>query len=204
MGEFDRGLDNDTEGALGADEQAGQVVSGDALGGGAAGPDAAAVAEDDVEGKDRVAGHSVLHAPQSTGVGSDVAADARDRGTRRIGGVTQPVCPGGRVEVGGDHTGLHPGGGVVRVDLDDAIHPGDVQDDLPGTCGRAPGQARPGASGDHRNPGPARVTQDSDDIVGGRGAHDRVGNPVRDQTRSVGAHPFEVLRVGGPVGYLRQ
>ena len=116
-------LGDHPEGALGADEQAGQVVAGDALGGppaqprprcrSPAGPPTTARRPEHV-----VAGDAVLEAAQPAGVGGDVAADRRPRGAGRVRRVPQAVLGDGGLEVVVDDAGLHDGDQVVGVDLE--------------------------------------------------------------------------------------
>ena len=63
------------ERALRADEQAGQVVPGDALGGAPAAAQHLAVGEHDRQAEDVLGGDAVLDAAHAAGVGGDVAAD---------------------------------------------------------------------------------------------------------------------------------
>src|SRR5690606_40371145 len=118
------GADDDAQGALGADEEAGQVVAGDALGGAAAGGHPAAVGEDDVEAEHVLGGDAVLHAAQPAGGGADVAADGAGLpagGVRRVG---EAVFADGAGEGGVDDAGIDDGDPVDGADPQDAVHPG--------------------------------------------------------------------------------
>ena len=110
------------EGALRADEQPGQVVAGDALGGAPAGAQDLAVGEHDLQAEHVLGGHAVLHAAHAARVGGHVAADRRRLPRTRVGRVAQPSCGDGAGQGGVDHAGLHHGEPVDRVDLEDLVH----------------------------------------------------------------------------------
>jgi hypothetical protein len=181
---------DDAQRALGADEQAGQVVAGDALGGAAAGGHEAAVREDDVEAEDVLGGHPVLHAAQAAGGRADVAADGAHLPAGGIRRVVQAVFADGPGQGGVDDAGFDDGDAVDRVDLQDPVHPGQGEHDAAvGGVGCA-GQAGAGALRDDR------------DAQGGGGAHhvldllDRTGQ--HDDGRRAGrAEARHVVGVGG-------
>ena len=125
-----RGLGDDAERALRADEEALEVVAGDVLDRGAAEAHGAAVGEDGLEAEDVVAGDAVLHAAQAAGVGGQVAADGADLERRRVRRVPEAVLPGRRLHLGVEQTGLHRRGHRVRIDPDLA-HPLGRQRDAP-------------------------------------------------------------------------
>ncbi len=83
-------LGDDPERALAADQQLGQVETGDPLDGAPPGLDHGAVRHHDLETEDVVAGHPVLDAAEATGVRGDVAADRAEGLARRVGRVPQP------------------------------------------------------------------------------------------------------------------
>ncbi len=148
--EPDGNPDHDPQRALGADEQPGQVVAGDPFEGLVAGMDEGPVREHDVERQDGVPGDAVLGAAQPAGVGGDVAADRGDPEAGRIRGVHQPVHGRGGVEVRVDDPGFDDGGLVLRVQVQDAVHPFQAQHDAAlGGVGPAgdPGTGAPGHHG---------------------------------------------------------
>jgi hypothetical protein len=77
------------ERALGADQQAGEVVAGDALDRAVTDAQWFTGAGDDVEAEHEVAGDAVLARPRAAGVGRDVAAEAALLPARRVGRVEQ-------------------------------------------------------------------------------------------------------------------
>ena len=78
------------------------------------------VGEHDLQAEHEVSGDAVLHAAHAAGIGGDVAADAGDVDTARVGRVQQAVLGDRRTDCGGDHAGLDDGDTVDGVDVDDA------------------------------------------------------------------------------------
>jgi len=142
-----RHLGHHAEGALRPHEQADQVEPGDALGG--APPETHHVAIGHRAADDRpqaeyvVAGDTVFQAAQAARVGGDVAADRRPRRAGRVGRVPQAVLGHGGLDVVVDRARLDHGQEVVRVDLDDLVQLGQVEDDAAADRVGAAGQ--PGA-----------------------------------------------------------
>ena len=89
----DQRLGDDAEHALGADHGPGQVVAGVA-GRAAAGPDDAAVGQDDLQTENVIRGHAVLEAVRAAGILGDVAADGAGFLARRIGREEEAVAEG--------------------------------------------------------------------------------------------------------------
>ena len=127
--------------ALGADEQLGQVVAGRALHELAAGAQHPAVGQHDLEAEDVVAGHAVADGTHAAGVGADVAAErgALLAGRHRIG---QPERQQRRVELFERDARLDDGDLVLGVDLADAVHPVEGQQDPVGHGARRRPRAR--------------------------------------------------------------
>src|SRR5262249_54048345 len=86
----DPDLGDDAEGALRADDDAGQVVAGVVLGR-AAGLDDLAVGQDDLHAQDVVDRDAVLEGVRPAGVGGDVAADGTRPLAGRVGGEVEAV-----------------------------------------------------------------------------------------------------------------
>ena len=95
-----RGLGDDAERALRADEQPLEVVAGHVLDRAAAEAQRPAVGQHHLDAEHVVGGHAVLHAAQPAGVGGQVPADRADLERRRVGRVPEPVLAGGRLHLG--------------------------------------------------------------------------------------------------------
>ncbi len=140
-----RGRD-DGEGALGADQQLGEVEAGDALDRAMPGAQQRAVGEDRLEAEHGLASDPVLRAVQPARVGRDVPADRGQPRARGIGSVEDTVRGEGGGEVGGDHPGLDHRDLVEQVDLADPGEPLQAQHDRAGARGGAAGEAGAGAA----------------------------------------------------------
>ena len=145
--ELDGHLGRDGQGALGADEQLGQVVAARALDELAAGPQHGAVGQHHLEPEHVMAGHPVADGAHAAGVGGHVAAEraallaGRDR-------VDQAQRRQLAVELLERHARLHHGDLVLGVDLHGSA-----------SCGRRPAgcrrrRARPRPRARCRCPGP--------------------------------------------------
>ena len=150
---------------LRADEQLRQVVAGRALHELPAGAQHPAVGQDDLEPEDVVAGHAVADGAHAAGVGPDVAAErgALLAGGHRIGQAERQEL---RVELFEGHARLDDGDLVLGVDLADAVHPVEGQQD-------AVGHGHGGA----REPGAAAAGDDGHPVFGGQAQH--LGDLVR-------------------------
>ena len=178
--------DDDPEGALGAGEQPDEVVAGDALDGVAADVHEGAVGEDDIEREHVIAGHTVLRAAQTSGVGGDVAADRRDADAPGIGRVHEAVSGCRGIELRGDHTRLHPRELLVRIEVEDPVEAGEVEDDGAFEPDSGPGEPGSRAPGDD---GGARGVRPGEELLhlgdrggpedGPRGDRARPSRPVR-------------------------
>ena len=134
-------------------------------------------------------GDAVGEAVGTAGVGGDVPTDRARLLAGWVGGevVAEGAQVPGQVEV--DHAGLHPSGGAVDIDLQDAVHPGEDDDDGGTKRYGATGQARAGATGHHRP------------SVGGGDAHDRLDlggrHGVADRPRNAAGEHRGVMSVQG-------
>jgi len=129
--ELERGLGDERERALGADDQLRQVVAGRRLDEPAPGADHVAVGQRGFEAEHLMAGHAVLHRAHAARVGGDVAAEA-GAVLARVHRVDEPVRSRDLVELAQGDTRLHDGDVVLLVDLEDAVHPLERDDDRVG------------------------------------------------------------------------
>lgn len=123
------GLHDHPEGALGSDEETGQVVPGDALGGAAAGGQEPPVGEHDFETEYVLGGHPVLHAAQAARRRADVPADGAGLPAGGVRRVVQPLLGGGAGDHGVDDARFDDGDPVDRADLQDPVHLDEGQHD---------------------------------------------------------------------------
>ncbi len=119
--QLERRLGDQGQGALGPDEQLGEVVAGGGLHELAAGADHVAVGEHRLEAEHVVAGHAVLDGPHPPGVGGHVATERRARlsGEHRV---DEAVLGEGGVELFEGHAGLDHRHVIVEIDLEDGVH----------------------------------------------------------------------------------
>ena len=141
-------LGDDAEHTLGADHGAGEVVAG-VSGRATAGPDDAPVGQDDLQTENVIRGDAVLEAMRTAGVLGDVPADGAGSLARWIGREEEPVTERllGELEI--DHARFDQRGAVFAVDLEDAVHPRQADDDPALLWDRAAGETSTGAAGDH-------------------------------------------------------
>ena len=115
-------LGGDAEGALGADEEADQVVAL-RVARLAAEPHDLAVGQHHLEAEHVVGRHAVLQRVRAAGVVGDVAADGAGLLARGVGRVVEALRPHRPREVQVDQPRLDHGDLVVVVDLEHAVHP---------------------------------------------------------------------------------
>ena len=170
-----RRLGDDAERALGADEQAGQVVARDALDRAAAGAQHPPVGEDDLQAEHVVGGDAVLDAAEPAGVRGEVAADRAPvvaGGVRRI----EQAGPGDGVPQRLVHdAGLDDGEAIGRRHLQDGVHPGHHQRDRAVDGVARAGQPRAGAARHDRDAVPGGHLHHRDDLGGAARQDDRRG-----------------------------
>ena len=146
-----RDLDDDTEGALGADEQLAQVVAGVVLDEGAPELEARARGDDGLEPEHPVTREAVAQHLHAAGVGGQAAADLR----RALGGVVdrveQAVGRGGLVHRLQRDAGLATQGAGGDVDREHALHLLQREHDLAGGRRGGAGQAGAPARGHDRH-----------------------------------------------------
>ena len=166
-------LGDDGEGALGADDQLGEVVAARRLHQLAAGADDLARAQHGLDAEHLVAGDAVLHRPHATRVGGHVATEA-GAVLAREDGIDEPVGGGGPVELVEGHAGLHDRHVVLGVDLDDRVHPLEADEDAAVTGDAPAREAGAAAPYRHRHAQLDSQPHDGGDVLRRRGAHDDV------------------------------
>jgi hypothetical protein len=149
--QLERGFGDEREGAAGADQQAGQVVAGDALGGAAAGADFAAVAGDGAQPQHVVAGDAVFDGTRAGGVHREVAADAAVGVAAGVGRVEQAGAARDAVDFLGDHAGLDDDEAVGGIEFEHAPHAFEADDHAAGRGQGAADVAGAGAARGQRN-----------------------------------------------------
>ena len=127
--QLERGLGDDAEHPLGADEQAVQIEAGLVLVRASAEADERAVSQRDFEAEHVVAGDAIFEAARATGVGGDVAAEAAIRATRGIRRIEQSLLLHGILQRLGVNARLDDGDEIRPGDFLDAIHPLDREHD---------------------------------------------------------------------------
>lgn len=205
-------LDDDAEAALGADEEPGQVVPRDALGGTAAGTEQPPVGEHHLQAEYVLGGHSVLHAAQAARRGADVPADGAGLPAGGVRRVVEPLFGDGPGQHGVDDARFDDRDPVDGADLQDPVHLHEGQHDAAVTgVGRAGEPGTRALRDDGRTEG-GRGPHDVLDLLGGARQHHGGGGPglaesghvsgvrghdvgVGDQSfgRKSGAQPFEQI-----------
>ena len=121
-GQFHGGFHHKTQGALGADEQVPEVVTGGVLDQALVQVQQLALAGDHFQAGDPVTGHAVADHLDAAGVGADVAADLAGAGGGEVHRVEQPFLFGEFLQLLGDDAGLHGNGTVEFVEFQDLVH----------------------------------------------------------------------------------
>ena len=182
-------LGDDPERPLRADDEMRQRVAGDVLHVLPAGPDDAAIGQDDLQPEHRVARDAVLHAAQPAGVRADVAADRAELVAGRVGRVEEALLGDGGLQLGIDDAGLDDGHEIRAVDLDDPVHARQRDRQRSLDAGRAA-----------RQPAPRAARHDGDAMLGGD-PHDRGDLLGRQRQRDRQRQPG--LEVRGLVAPIR-
>ena len=190
-----RDLGRDGESALGADEQLGQVVPARALDELAARAQHLAIGQHHFESEHVMAGHAVANGPHAAGVGGHVPAE-RAALLARGDGVDEAERRELAVELLERHARLHDGDLVLGIDLADALHAVEGQQDAVGHRDRRPGKTGAAATGNDRHPVFARQLQDLGDLVGRPGQHHGEG----DHRHGGESLVMGVVRVDGHAG----
>ena len=174
----------DPERALGADEDAGQVVAA-RLPRLAAEPHDLAVGHDHFEAQHVIRGDAVLQGVRAARVVGDVAADRARLLARGIGRVVVAARADLPREVQVDEPGLDDGQLVLVVDLEHPVHPHHRDHDA--ALGRQAPAREPGAraAGDERKVLAVRELHDRRDVLGRRRKDDEVGERA-EQGQPVG------------------
>ena len=182
-----------------ADHEMEQVVAGAALDELAAEGQDIAGRGDDLEAADVIAEDAVLDRPASAGVRGDHPAD-HGAFLARMGREIESGLLDRVLELAERHARLDDGHQVDGVDLEDAVHPLDREDDRAGRRDDAAAQAGGAAA---RDDGQAKVVgqlEDRRDLGRRRGLQDEFGNAADLAERElVVAVVLELLRIGDEV-----
>src|SRR6266850_3125352 len=177
--ELDGDFRDEGECAFGANEQAGEVITG-RVAVFAADADDFAIRKDEFERGDMIGGDAVRKGVRATGIFGDVAADGTGFPTRRIGSEIEPMRFGGAGEFIVDDAGLHDGALIFGVDFQDAVHAREDEHHSAGAGERAAGEAGAGAAADDRNFIFGGEFDALRDVIGGCGKNDDVGEAFFD------------------------
>jgi hypothetical protein len=145
-----RGLDDQPERPLAADEQMPQVVPRGVLDQTAIQLQNVPPARDDLQAGDPVARHPVADDLDAAGVGGDVAADLAGTARGEIDREHQATIGCVRLDLRGDNTGLDGDHPVDGLEIQDTVHPLARDDDFSGGGDGAAAQPRPAARGNER------------------------------------------------------
>ncbi len=182
----ERHLGDDAERPLGSDDDAEEVhaVGVERL---AAELDDVAVRQHERRTRDVVHGEAVLEAVRAAGVLGDVAADRADLLARRVGRVEVAVRRDRTRDVEVRDAGLDDDATALEVDLEDAVHAGERDDDAARDRSGAAREPGAGAARDERDT--RRVTRANDrlHLFGRPGQRDELGD------RSVPGQPVALV-----------
>ena len=168
-------LRGDGQGALGADHDAPEVVAR-RLPRPPAEPRHRAVSQHDLHAEDVVRGDAVGQAVRPAGVLGNVAAYCARPLAGRVRGEVEPVLRRCRGDVQVDHPRLHDRQPVCRVDLQDALHPRE-RDNEPALLGDgAPAEPGAGAARHDGHPSAGGGSYDRRDLLRAGRQHDRGGH----------------------------
>ncbi len=166
-GELEGGLGDEGQGTLGADDEPGQVVADHALGGPHPGAHELPGAGDRRQSQGILARGAVLDRAGAGGVAGQIAAQGTGSGA---GGVRWPEKAMGRQRrlqgLVGDAR-LHDRQAVVRVDIEDALHPLEGEDQATPIRHRGAGGAGAAPARDQRQTFPIAELDQGHDLVGG-------------------------------------
>ncbi len=195
-----RGLGDDAELALGADDQREEIIARriEII---AADIENLAIHHHDADGEHVVHRHPVFQAMRAAGIGGDVAADGAGDLARRVRRIEEAFGCGGLGDADIGEAGLDAGNAVGRVDRQNLVHAREAEHDR--VLERQRAAAKRGA-------GPARhdldvvlvaEAQDLADLLGGGRQHDRERQAAigGERVGLEGAAPFLVgdhARVG--------
>ncbi len=173
--EPERDARHDAQRPLGADDDADEVrpVGVERL---AAQLDDLAVREHEREPGHVVCGEAVLEAVGAARVLRDVPADRADLLARRVGRVEESVRRDGARHVEVRDSRLDDDPLAREVDLEDAVHPRQRDDDASGDRRRASGETGPGAARDERDALAMAGAQHRLDVLRRSGKDDELGN----------------------------
>ena len=124
-----------------------------------------AVVGEDVESFDVVVGLSRHDGMHAAGVVADHAAERAAVVGGRVGRESQMMFFGGVAQVVENHSGLHPGGAPLGIDLHDVTHvAGEIEHQ--GDVAALPGERSSAAAAEERSAVLARERDGGDDVIG--------------------------------------
>ncbi len=147
-------------------------------------------------------GEAVLEAVGSAGVFGDVAADGADGLGAGVGRVEEAVWGDGGGDVGVDDAGLDGDLLVGEVDVEDAVHAGEADDDGAGGGKRSAAESGAGSAGDE---GDVVLRADADDGLDLLGAarEDDGGGRDAEGGEAVALVGLELVGRGDEAGLAR-
>ena len=157
-------------------------------------PDDPAVAEHHGGAHQEVGGGPVAVGVGPGGVAGHVAADGAGARRTRIGRVVEAGGGGAPVDGGRHHPRLRAQAPALHVQLEDAVHPAEVEDDPAVARDRPRRVAGPRPPRDDRQAVTGADLDHAADLVGGGGEDHGIGEP------SLAGRPEGVEGVGGEVG----
>ncbi len=172
-----QGFGDHAQGALGAGEQPNQVITCHVLDRLAARPQDPPIRQHDRQAQDVIPRDAVFEAARASRVAGDVPADGRMPHAAGVRRVEQVHAFHRGLQVGGDDARLDMDDGVLPVDLQYAVHPGqrEHQPTLHGDC--AGGQAGTHPAGDDGQLQLVRQPQHLADLFGGVRQDDDLRQP---------------------------
>lgn len=129
-----------------------QVITHDVLHCSGAGSNHGPVGQHDLQTQHRIPGHAVLEAPESAGVGRQIAADGGDLKTGRVRWIEHAPGRNGSAEIAVDHPGLGHRVQIIIGNIEDRGHPVRGQHNCGVDGAGSTGQPGSGASRNHRHP----------------------------------------------------
>jgi hypothetical protein len=123
--------------------------------------------ENRLDAEDVAPGGAVFCAAWTCRILGDVAAQLAAFAARRVGGIEQPDRLDGVLQIGGNDAGLGDSDQVALVDLEDAVHPFEAQDDATSHRQGAAGEPRARAARRHRDAVLEGEAQDGLYLIGG-------------------------------------
>ena len=185
---------DDAEGALGANEQAGQVVAG-GVEQRTAEMHQVAVRQHDFQAQHVVGGDAVLEGVRAAGVFRHVAADGARPLARRVRRVVEAAVRHGQRQVQVHQPRLHHGALVAVIDFQDLVHAAHLDDDAAFERQGAATQPGTGAARHERDVVPVGQLDDVHHLLGAGREDDHVGRRFVERMAVALVHQHR-LRLG--------